>query len=74
MSDGWKVRVTTVDGSGRPAVFRDYMVFEADRDRAIALVRLHMSVNDGETIEVRAAIVRNEFSEQRMKPGDVKLM
>jgi len=50
------------------------MVFEADRDRAIALVRLHMSVNDGETIEVRAAIVRNEFSEQRMKPGDVKLM
>jgi hypothetical protein len=60
-SDGWKVRVTTVDGAGRPVIFRHYLVFEADRDRAIALVRLHMTVNDGEVIEVSAPVLRSEF-------------
>jgi hypothetical protein len=74
MSDGWKVRVTTVDGSGRPAIFRDYLVFEADEDRAIALARLHMTINDGETIELRARVARNELLKQGMKSGDVKLM
>ena len=72
VSDGWKVRVTTVDGAGRPVIFRHYLVFEADRDRAIALVRLHMTVNDGEVIEVSAPVLRSEFLEQRMKPGDVR--
>jgi hypothetical protein len=72
VSNGWKVRVTTIDGAGRPVIFRHYLVFEADRDRAMALVRLHMTVNDGETVEVRAPVDRVEFLKQHMKLGDVK--
>jgi hypothetical protein len=72
VTNGWKVRVTTIDGAGRPVIFRHYLVFEADKDRAIALVRLHMSVNDGEAIEVCAPVDRSKFLEQHMKPGDIK--
>ena len=73
LSDGWQVRVTTLDPAGRPAIFRHYLVFEADKDRAIALVRMDVSVNAGESVEAVAPLARNEFLGRRMKPGDVKL-
>jgi hypothetical protein len=71
MSDGWIVRVTTIDSAGRPAIFRNYLVFEADKDRAIALVRMDFSVRDGEAIEALAPVARKQLL--CMKPGDVKL-
>jgi hypothetical protein len=64
--------VTTLDGSGRPAIFRHYLVFEGDKDRAIALVRMDVSVNDGETVQALAPVTLSELRKQRMKPGDVK--
>ena len=67
MSDGWRVRVTTVDGAGQPAIFRDYLVFEANKARAFALVRMHMSVNDGETIEVCAPALGPAHEARRCK-------
>ena len=73
LSDGWQVRVTTLDPAGRPAIFRHYLVFEADKDRAIALVLMDVSVNAGEAVEAVAPVARNEFLGHRMKPGDVKL-
>jgi hypothetical protein len=73
LSDGWQVRVTTLDPAGRPAIFRHYLVFEADKDRAIALVRMDVSVNAGEAVKAVAPLARNEFLGHRMKPGDVKL-
>jgi hypothetical protein len=72
LSDGWHVRVTTLDGSGRPALFRDYLVFEPDKDRAIALVQMDVSVNNFETVLALAPVTLNELRGQRMKPGDVK--
>ena len=72
LSDGWQVRVTTLDPAGRPAIFRHYLVFEADKDRAIALVRMDISVNDGETVQALAPVTLSELRKQRMKPGDVK--
>jgi hypothetical protein len=72
LSDGWQVRVT-LDAAGRPAIFRHYLVFEADKDRAIALVLMDVSVNAGEAVEAVAPLARNEFLGHRMKPGDVKL-
>jgi hypothetical protein len=48
-------------------------VFEADKDRAIALVRMDISVNAGEAVKAVAPLARNEFLGHRMKPGDVKL-
>ena len=73
LSDGWQVRVTTLDPAGRPAIFRHYLVLEADKDRAIALVRMDISVNAGEAVKAVAPLARNEFLGHRMKPGDVKL-
>jgi hypothetical protein len=69
LSDGWQVRVTTLDPAGRPAIFRHYLVFEADKDRAIALVRMDVSVNAGEAVEAVAPLARNEFLGHRMKPA-----
>jgi hypothetical protein len=70
--DGWKIKVTTLDGAGRPALFRHYLACEADKSRAIALVRLHMSVNDGEVVEALTPVTLSELRWQRMKRGDVR--
>jgi hypothetical protein len=73
MSDGWNVRVTTFDRAGQPVIFRHYLVFEADKDRAIALVRMDVSVSPGEAVEALAPVDRSELLGQRMRPGDVLL-
>jgi hypothetical protein len=73
MSDGgWIVQVTTIDRAGRPTIFRRYLVFEADKDRAITLVRMDLAVGADEAIEALAPVARNEL-DPRMKPGDLKL-
>ena len=69
LSDGWQVRVTTLDPAGRPAIFRRYLVFEADKDRAIALVRMDISVNAGEDVKAVAPHTQTQFLLHRMKPG-----
>jgi hypothetical protein len=46
---------------------------KADKDRAIALVLMDVSVNAGEAVEAVAPLARNEFLGRRMKLGDVKL-
>jgi hypothetical protein len=74
MADGWTVRVTTLDQTnGRPVLYRHYFVFESDRDYAVVLVKMHMSVNQGETIEVLEPVALHVFLSQGMKPRDVKL-
>jgi hypothetical protein len=74
MSDGggWIVQVTTYNRAGQPAIFRHYLVFEADKDRAVQLVRMDVSVGADETIKALAPVARTEFG-RPMKPGDVKL-
>jgi hypothetical protein len=47
-------------------------VFEPDKDRAIALVQMDVSVNNFETVLALAPVTLNELRGQRMKPGDVK--
>ena len=64
--------MTTLDGSGRPAIFRYYLVFEADKDRALAFARMDISVNTGETVEALAPVSRQELLARGMRPGDVK--
>lgn len=72
MTDGWNIRVTTFDGAGRPVIFRHFRVFETNKDRAIALVRMHPLVRKGDAVEARARVACNEFRGKRMKPGEVK--
>jgi hypothetical protein len=72
LSDGWSVRVTTLDSSGRPAIFRHYLVFEADKERALALVRMDISVNPGEIVQAVAPVHWIELREHGMKLGQVK--
>jgi hypothetical protein len=64
----------TYDSWGRPAFFRDYLVFEADKDRALALVRMDLSVNAGEIVEALGPVTLSELRRQRMKPGGVQLL
>jgi hypothetical protein len=72
MSDGWRARVTTMDATGRPALFRHFLVFEGDKERAVVLVRMHLAVSGGETIELLAPLDRETLRSHRLKPGDVK--
>jgi hypothetical protein len=72
LSDGWNIRVTTLDRSGRPAIFRDYLVFEANKDRAVALVRMDVSVNAGEIVQALSPVMPSELRRQGMRLRDVK--
>jgi hypothetical protein len=67
MAAGWKVRVTTFDSAGKPAVARHFLSYESDKDRAVELVRKRVPVNEGE----RAEVAENEFIGEGMTPGDV---
>jgi hypothetical protein len=55
-------------------MFRNYLVFEADKDRALALVRMDVSVNRGERVQAVAPVTRTELVKHGMKPGDVQLV
>jgi hypothetical protein len=69
---GWTVRVITLDSAGQPAVYRYFLVFEDDKDRAMALVRRHHSVSPDEVIQALAPAPPTEFRLKAMKPGEVK--
>ena len=71
MAAGWKVRVTTFDSAGKPAVARHFLSYESDKDRAVELVRKRVPVNEGERAEAVAEVAENEFIGEGMTPGDV---
>ena len=72
MAAGWNVRVTTFDSKGKPGIVRNFLAHEADKERAIELVRKRVPVNKGEEAEAVAEVAGNEFVGQNMRPGDVR--
>jgi Domain of unknown function (DUF3597) len=54
MAAGWNVRVTTFDSKGKPGIVRNFLAYEADKQRAIELVRKRVPVNKGEEAEAVA--------------------
>jgi len=41
------VRVTTFDSKGKPGIVRNFLAHEADKERAIELVRKRVPVHEG---------------------------
>ena len=39
MPAGWNIRVTTFNSEGKPRMVRNFLAYEPDEERAIALVR-----------------------------------
>ena len=72
MAAGWNVRVTTFDSKGKPGIVRNFLAYEADKERAIELVRKRVPVNEGELAEAVAEVSGNEFVGPGMRPGDVR--
>jgi len=72
MAAGWKVRVTTFDFEGKPGSVRYFLVYEAHKEKAVQLVRKRVPVNEGELAEAVIEVAGNEFTGQKMKPGDVR--
>ena len=73
MAAGWNVRVTTFDSEGKPGIARNFLAYEADKERAIELVRKRVPVYEGELAEAVAEVAADELTGQRMRPGDVRL-
>jgi len=48
MAAGWNVRVTTFDADGKPAAVRNFLAYEADKGRAVELVRKRLPGREGE--------------------------
>jgi hypothetical protein len=71
MNDGWSIRVTTIDGSGNPAIYQYFYVFEHDKDRAIELVRKQLTVYESDLVEVHEPS-RLSLESRRIRPGQVK--
>src|ERR1700730_1132491 len=69
MGEGWKIKVTTLDGAGRPAIFRHFLVFEHDKNRAIALVRQHPTVHSKDRLEISAPVERQTFVDRNIRRG-----
>jgi hypothetical protein len=72
MAAGWNVRVTTFDSEGKPRIVRDFLAYEADKERAVEIVRKRVPVYQGELAEAVAEVAGEELIGQRMKPGDVR--
>jgi hypothetical protein len=72
MAAGWNVRVTTFDFEGKPGRVRYFLAYEADKEKAVELVRKRVPVNEGELAEAVTEAAGNEFIGQKMKPGDVR--
>jgi len=51
---------------------RYFVAYEADKERAVELVRKRVPVNKGEEAEAVAEVTGNEFVGQNMRPGDVR--
>jgi hypothetical protein len=72
MAAGWNVRVTTFDSKGKPGIVRNFLVYEADKERAIELVRKRVPVHEGQLAEAVAEVGADELIGERMRPGDGK--
>ena len=70
MAAGWNVRVTTFDADGKPAAVRNFLAYEADKGRAVELVRKRLPVREGEQAEAVTEVAANELVAQRMRPCD----
>jgi hypothetical protein len=66
------VRVTTFDSKGRPGIVQNFLAYEADKERAIELVRKRVPVHEGELAEAVAEVGADELIGERMRPGDVR--
>jgi hypothetical protein len=49
-----------------------FLAYEADKEKAVELVRKRVPVNEGELAEAVTEAAGNEFIGQKMKPGDVR--
>jgi len=72
MAAGWNVRVTTFDSKGKPGIVRNFLAYEADKERAIELVRKRVPVHEGELAAAVAEVGADELIGERMRPGDVR--
>src|SRR5262245_53760493 len=72
MAAGWNVRVTTFDSKGKPGIVRNFLAYEADKERAIELVRKRVPAHEGELAEAVAEVGADELIGERMRPGDVR--
>ena len=72
MDVGWNVRVTIYDEEGKPSIQQHFLVYEADKKKAVALVHKWAPVYDRETMEATAPVPLNEFIRYGMKPGEVR--
>jgi hypothetical protein len=72
MPAGWNVRVTTFDSEGKPCFVRNFLAYEADKHRAVELVRKRVPVQEGELAEAIAEVAGNVFAGPGMRPGDVR--
>jgi hypothetical protein len=72
MPAGRNIRLTTFDSKGKPRMVRPFLAYEPDKERAIALVRKRVPVNEGELAEAVAEVTGNEFVGPGMRPGDVR--
>jgi len=66
------VRVTTFDSEGKPGIVRNFFAYEADKERAVEMVRKRVPVYEGELAEAVAEVGADELISQRMRPGDVR--
>ena len=72
MASGWRVRVTTMDRSGRPALYQDFLVFESEESRAVELVRFSCAATEHQVIEALTSIGPDEINSFRMRRGEIR--
>jgi hypothetical protein len=65
---GWMVKVTVSRGDFISDVRQYFYTFEADKEKAVALV----PVTNGEKVEAIRTLDAQEMAALGMKPGDVK--
>jgi hypothetical protein len=51
---------------------RNFLAYEADKGRAVELVRKRLPVREGEQAEAVTEVAADELLAQRMRPGDVR--
>jgi hypothetical protein len=60
------------DADGKPAAVRNFLAYEADKGRAVELVRKRLPARVGEQAEAVTEVAADELLVQRMRPGDVR--
>jgi hypothetical protein len=57
----WNVRVTTFDSEGKPRIVRNFVAYEADKERAVELVRKRVPVYARELAKAVAEVAADEL-------------